>query len=211
MTASSQTADMSYQTLDELLRSVGEIVQLAELHGGICGALAAGGPRAAELWLEESLDEHATDARYGEANAASDLPASLHALVTASWQALDTGEFAFEPLLPEDDAPLEAQVQALALWCHGFLGGLGFAAPDVGASAQAGAAEAAAEAPAPVTIAEIVADFAEIARAGITEEDDRDRNQAEFALAELKEYVRASVQVVFEELDARRAAARDVH
>jgi uncharacterized protein len=207
VTASSQTTDMSYQTLDELLRSVGEIVQLAELHGGICGALAAGGPRAAELWLEDSLDERAADERDGEAIAAGDLPVSLRALMTATWQALDAGEMAFEPLLPEDDAPLEAQVQALALWCHGFLGGLGFAAPDVGASAPAGAAEA----PAPVTIAEIVADFAEIARAGVTEEDDRDRSQAEFALAELKEYVRASVQVVFEELDARRAAARDVH
>ena len=61
-------------------------------------------------------------------------------------------------------------------------------------------------------VAEILGDFAEIGRAGVDDEDAADRDQADFALAELKEYVRVSVQIVFEQLaDRREAAARDAH
>ena len=61
-------------------------------------------------------------------------------------------------------------------------------------------------------VAEILSDFAEMSRAGIDDEDVTDRDRADFALAELKEYVRVSVQIVFEQLaDRREAAARDAH
>jgi uncharacterized protein YgfB (UPF0149 family) len=61
-------------------------------------------------------------------------------------------------------------------------------------------------------LAEILADFGEISRAGIDEEYEADRDTADFALAELKEYARVSTQIVFESLAERRAAAaRDVH
>jgi uncharacterized protein YgfB (UPF0149 family) len=61
-------------------------------------------------------------------------------------------------------------------------------------------------------VAEILGDFAEMSRAGIDDEDVADRDRADFALAELKEYVRVSVQIVFEQLaDRREAAARDAH
>ena len=39
-------------------------------------------------------------------------------------------ELEFAPLLPDDDAPLDEQVQALALWCQGFLSGVGTTAPS---------------------------------------------------------------------------------
>ena len=42
---------------------------------------------------------------------------------------LDDGELKFEPLLPSDDAPLAEQVEALAVWCQGFLSGVGSTAP----------------------------------------------------------------------------------
>ena len=207
---------MSYEALSELLQSVGEVVQLPELHGGICGALVAGGPGAAELWLEESLEADAsqeadeTDALEAQQRASAEWLASLHAIVAAGWQALEARELAFEPLLPDDEALLEEQVEALAVWCHGFLSGLGVSAPDVGA--RAALSEGETQAGADASLGEILSDFAEIARAGVTDDDSVDRAQAEFALAELKEYVRASVQIVFEELGARRAAAaRDMH
>jgi uncharacterized protein len=209
------TASMSYEALSELLQSVGEVVQLPELHGGICGALVAGGPKAAELWLDESLDaspspeQREADLLDAQRMASSQYLESLHAVLRASWQALEARELAFEPLLPDDEALLEEQVEALALWCHGFLSALGFSAPDVGARAARGEGEG--QAGAAASVGEILSDFAEIARAGVSEED-VDGGQAEFALAELKEYVRASVQIVFEELGARRAAAaRDMH
>jgi uncharacterized protein YgfB (UPF0149 family) len=87
------------------------------------------------------------------------------------------------------------------LWCHGFLSGFGAGAPDLAARRahrrkEGGSAES--------EIAEILADFAQISRAGIDEEDAADRDRADFALAELKEYARVSAQIVFEDLAARR-------
>lgn len=111
-------------------------------------------------------------------------------------------DLVFEALLPDDDAPLEEQAQALALWCHGFLGGMGATAPGIGR--DRGGEDTA--------IGEILGDFAEISRAGLSDEEAAGRDQPDFALAEIHEYVRVSVQIVFEELGPQRAAVtRDSH
>ena len=138
--------------------------------------------------------------------ASAELREPLQNLLRSSWQTLHEAELAFELLLPADDSPLDEQVAALGAWCQGFLGGLGRSAPEVGRIDQD--KPRAEQGP----LEEIMTDFAEISRAGITDEDTVDPTQAEFALAEVQEYVRVSVQIVFGELAERRgAAARDVH
>ena len=230
---------IEYDALRDSLVRAGAILALPELHGGICGALCASGPAAAETWLDEGLVDEPG------AGPETDLRTSLHDLVTASWEFLSSTTLEFEPLLPDDDAPLDEQVEALAAWCHGFLGGLGYAAPDLGmpgATAPDGSPLAGSEAAplafgatrvrvadgehdaangngdgahaAAVHLDEICADFVEISRAGLTDDDAADRDRADFALAELREYVRVSVQIAFEALAARRASldvARDLH
>jgi len=191
-----------YTALRDTLTHAGTVLTLPDLHGGICGALCAGGPVAAERWLDDALA--------GEDAASVDpVRDPLQELVRSSWVALDGDALSFEPLLPDDDSALEEQVQALAAWTQGFLAGLGESAPEVGHHAAKSGEKATAELGG---IDEILGDFAEISRAGITDEDSADRDQADFALAELKEYVRVSVQIVFEELAGRRAEAqREVH
>ena len=203
LTAGSHISTNDYDALRESLSGSGTIVSLAELHGGLCGALCAGGPTAAERWLDGFLSDSDT----------ADVPGTRAVgvdLERATWTALADAELAFEPLLPSEDAPLDEQVQALALWCSGFLNGVGASAPDlVGGNAKPTAAAAAIVS---AEVAEILGDFAEMSRAGIDDEDVADRDRADFALAELKEYVRVSVQIVFEQLaDRREAAARDAH
>ena len=203
MTAGSHISTNDYDALRESLSGSGTLVSVPELHGGLSGALCAGGPSAAERWLDGFLADSDT------ADVAGTRAVGVE-LERAAWNALADAELAFEPLLPSEDAPLEEQVQALAQWCSGFLNGVGASAPDlVGRNAKptkAAAANASAE------VAEILGDFAEMSRAGVDDEDTADRNQADFALAELKEYVRVSVQIVFEQLaDRREAAARDAH
>jgi len=179
-----------YDTLRASLVDAGSLLALPELHGGVSGALCAGGPPAAERWLDDFFADHDADrASLGDA---------LRELVDATWLAFGGGELAFAPLLPDDDSGLEDQVQALALWCHGFLSGL---APDLAAGSARSDAEAA-----NAEVAEILADFAQISRAGMDDEDAADRDRADFALAELKEYARVSAQIVFEDLAAQRAA-----
>jgi uncharacterized protein YgfB (UPF0149 family) len=198
VTAGQPTTPRDYESLRESLVEAGALPALPEVHGGVTGALCAAGPAAAERWLDGLFAD----------NRASNLPRlrdSLREVVHATWQMLDGGELGFELLLPDEDAPLEDQVQALALWCHGFLDGLGTSAPELPSSRARGATGES-------EVAEILADFAEISRAGVGEDDAADRDQAGFALAEIKEYARVSAQIVFEELAERRAsAARDTH
>jgi uncharacterized protein len=203
VTLGSDISTNDYDALRESLSGSGTLVALPELHGGLCGALCVGGPSAAERWLDGFLSD-------SDAADVADTRAVGVELERTAWIALADAELGFGPLLPSEDSPLEEQVQALALWCSGFLNGVGASAPDlVGRNAkptEAAAAIASAE------VAEILGDFAEMSRAGVDDEDTADRNQADFALAEIKEYVRVSVQIVFEQLaDRREAAARDAH
>jgi hypothetical protein len=183
--------------LRESLADAGAVVALAELHGGVCGALCAGGAHAARRWVTDCFDDQ-------ELAATAAIADELEELIDASAKTLADDELKFEPLVPGDDAPLDEQVQALALWCQGFLSGVGTTAPSAAQSARQGTDSG--------SLAEILRDFAEISRAGLSEEEAAGQGQADFALAEIHEYVRVSVAVVFEELAAERAAAaRDVH
>jgi len=193
VTPTSATPPLDYDRLRDSLADAGAVVAPSELHGGVCGALCAGGAPAAERWLTDCLD----DLDLGMATVVD----ALDELVSSSSRMLGDAELAFEPLLPGDDAPLEEQVQALALWCHGFLGGLGATAPNAARNLAEGAA-----------LGEILGDFAEISRAGLSENEAAGEGQPDFALAEIQEFVRVGVQIAFEELRSERAAAaHDVH
>jgi uncharacterized protein YgfB (UPF0149 family) len=194
VTLSSATPPLDYDRLRDSLADAGAVVALAELHGGVCGALCAGGEPAARRWLKDCLDDE-------ELATAAALADELEELVDTSAKMLADSELRFEPLLPSDDVPLEEQVQALALWCHGFLSGLGITAPGIGARSTERD-----------SLGEILRDFAEISRAGLSEDEAAGEGQPDFALAEIHEYVRVSAQIVFEELDTERSAVpRDVH
>ncbi len=196
MTPSSAVPPLDYERLRDSLAAAGAVVAIAELHGGVCGALCAGGVAAASRWLAEALDDEQLDASPGA------VAGDLEDLIGASATMLDDGELKFEPLLPSDDAPLAEQVEALALWCQGFLSGIGSTAPALARSSAEGDA-----------LGEILRDFVEISRAGLSEDEAAGQDQPDFALAEIHEYVRVSVQIVFEALGAERAAAaaRDIH
>jgi uncharacterized protein len=194
VTPSSAVPPLDYDRLRDSLADAGAVVALAELHGGVCGAVCAGGAHAARRWITECFADQ-------ELAAPAAVVDELEELIGASEKSLADSDLRFEPLLPGDDAPLEEQVQALALWCQGFLSGVGTTAP---AAARQSADTR--------SLAEILRDFGEISRAGLSEEEAAGQGHADFALAEIHEYVRVSVQIVFEELAAERGAAgRDVH
>jgi uncharacterized protein YgfB (UPF0149 family) len=98
----------------------------------------------------------------------------------------------FQPLLPAEEASLEQRTEALAAWCQGFNYGLALAVRIADADAALKGEP----------VAEIVHDFAELAQLGYAE--DEIEGEGEVAWAELLEYVRVSVQLVFEELAAFR-------
>jgi uncharacterized protein YgfB (UPF0149 family) len=166
--------DEWFPVLARALESAGSPLGAAELHGGLCGVLCAGGPDAVPAWLGTcSAEIKEICARIG----------------TASWTELAGGEMAFTPLLPNDDTALPERVRALAAWCAGFVSGLG-----QGAAGFEGALGASDE------VTEVIGDFVEIGKANLDVEADGGDEGAEAAYAEVAEFVRVGVQIVFEEL-----------
>jgi uncharacterized protein YgfB (UPF0149 family) len=102
---------------------------------------------------------------------------------------LEGQEMEFELLLPEDEQPIDSRTSALGQWCQGFLYGLGTSALQ-DASALPG------------EVGEIVRDLTEISHVGVDDGQSAETNES--AYAELVEFVRVGVQLVFEELGPLR-------
>lgn len=142
----------------------------SELHGCLCGMLAAGGAPAAEAGLA-GLNQALDLDLHGE------LAGQVMDLYAATAVSLQDDEFDFAPLLPEDDCDIALRTSALAAWCSGFLAGY----------AQAGVAEAASV---PADSNEILRDLAIIAQAEVDEDAEEEESEASYA--ELVEYIRVA-------------------
>jgi uncharacterized protein YgfB (UPF0149 family) len=172
-----------YSTIQQLLAQERSLADAAEAHGTLAGCLCAAGGYRFEDWLHEILPE-------GRAQPAT--AAGLLELYHATAEALRQADMEFQLVLPDDAQPLEARTAALAEWCQGFLYGLGAGAiPD--ASQLPGEA------------GEIVRDLGEITRAAVDVDQDPESNES--AYAELVEFVRVGVQLLFEELAGARRPA----
>lgn len=166
-----------YAQLADALDDAGVSTSAAEAHGVITAALCA--PKTPD-WQGLVL---------GRARAAAaDLSPRLAALYEQTGQQLTGIEFLFAPLLPA--GPLPAQVDALGDWCRGFL--LGLSASGVNVEDVPGEA------------GEFISDAHRIAEAQMDDEGSEEEQQRE--LAEVVEYLRIGVQLVYEELHAANAA-----
>jgi uncharacterized protein YgfB (UPF0149 family) len=173
---------ITYGELDQSLQAVGSGVEAAEAHGCLCGALCVEGTFPAAEWAAEVLPDGADEA------VARPILELLSGLRDETLALLTGDDMDFQPLLPVDTEPLDARVRALAAWCSGFLYGLG----------RLGALDSL-----PGNLDEILRDFSEISRASLSPEDSGDDAESDYM--ELVEFVRASVQLSFEELAALRA------
>ncbi len=176
------SAASPYPELSQLLSDSHAVTEPAEAHGTLVGALCAISSYALSDWLAEILPEGAIPAATN---------AALAELYGATVESLRSTEMQFDLLMPDDTDSLEERARALGLWCNGFLYGLG----------SNGAAD-----PRQLStdVAEIVQDLGEISRAGVDGQDSEESN--EMAFAELVEFVRVGVQLVFEELSQKRTS-----
>ena len=157
----------------------------AEAHGTLCGLLCAAAEDVPEAWIHNTL----ADLEGYSLGGAGDARALLETLHQSTVAALEGDQMGFELLLPDDDTGLDDRAAALAAWCNAFLYGLAMRGlrpmeelPD--------------------ELREILADFSEIGRAGVAEEEAEEAGES--AYAELVEYVRVGVQIVFDECRAPR-------
>ncbi len=173
-----------YSEIQQALTDAHSLAEAAEAHGTLAGCLCATVAYRFEDWLAEILPDGRAGPQTTEA---------LRELFESTAGALGAAQMEFNPLLPGDIESLDARAAALGLWCQGFLYGLG-------ASSLHDATQL------PGDIGEIVRDLSEITRVGVDSAESSESNEG--AYAELVEFVRVGVQLVFEELEPLRAPAR---
>ncbi len=170
----------SFASLGESLARAGAACDAAEAHGIACGALCVAADTGEE-WLTRILDQATGNAAQQQA-----CRKELLALRDEARMLLLAGTLEFALYLPDDEARLGARTAALAEWCQGFLFGMGLGGErlrETGLADEAG---------------EVLRDMGEIAKAGF--EGDAGSEQDEADYAEIVEYVRVGVQLLFEEL-----------
>ena len=138
----------------------------AELHGALCGWLAAGGEDVPGWPALVMADGSLPVPAQGD---------PLDCLRCASAAQLDDTDFGFQLLLPDDSVPVAERAGAMFDWCRAFLGGFGLAVADRKLSEEG---------------EEALADIANLAAARV---DDVDPEGDEESLAEIEEYLRMAV------------------
>ena len=165
------------------LAQAGILADAAEIHGHLSGMVCLLGAAAPGAWLAQVLADSGSPA--GQSAAV------LERKAADTCATLEAGDMSFAPLLPRDERPLAERAECLAHWCQGFMRGLGVAVeaePEMVLQSD--------------TAKEIIEDFSEISRAMYGSEETE--TEAEAAYAELVEYVRVSVQFIFEDLHPAR-------
>lgn len=166
---------LDFAALDAVVRQIERGGDTAEIHGSVCGALCVQRPEEIDLFM---LVDAGVPAR-------SRAPEGLKQLRDEALVSLQDEALGFAPLLPDDSHSLETRVEAMAAWCAGFLFGLSL---KPGFDPRAMSDDA----------LEILTDFTELTRASFDPEEDGELE--EVAYAELVEYVRVGVQLIYMEL-----------
>jgi uncharacterized protein YgfB (UPF0149 family) len=173
---------VDYTAMQRILSQAGALTDAPEAHGTLAGAFCSADDYRFESWLAEL---------FADGRAAEEPARLLREMFNQTRAALHADDLQFIAVLPDDVEPLAARAEALGQWCQGFLYGLGtnpIPHPDA----------------LPADVAEVVRDLSSIVQVGVDETEDDETNES--AYAELVEFVRVGVQLLFEELAPYRAA-----
>ena len=173
----------SFESLEQVLQRAGALVAAAKAHGSFCGSVCLLGPQAAPAWIAEMFAVSG-----GNDVLANECTDVLLQIAASTYDHLQEGDMSFIMLLPSDDEDLELRTVDLAKWCQGFKQSFSAAGEDDPKAREIVDSG---------IVQEILHDFSEIARA--TAAPAGDNLEDETAYMELVEYVRASVQLLFEE------------
>ena len=174
---------VNFFDLENNLHSVGSSWLCAQSHGLLCGRLSVMGPNAFNVCIEQIFEGASSQELLRQS-----CENMLQDLFKDTWMQLVERQSEFELFLPDDEGNINERTEALSHWCDGFLHGI-----VTGKKPKILKEYLNNE---PINI--IIKDFLEITRASVNEETDEEEN--ENAFNEVMEYIRVSVQLVYEEL-----------
>jgi len=167
----------------------------SELHGSLCGRLAAGDPVKPQAWMSTACEQMGVAPETAESPALADFLEQAHAEALDQFKAAD---MSFQLLLPDEDYALEQRLLALSSWVRGFLEGM---------ASTAGAALG----EAPEEIRELIEDLVAISQVAETEDESE---EGEVQFTEIVEYVRLGALSVYTEFNPpapRTASGETLH
>ena len=171
--------------LDEALENCDSGRNSIQAHGLLCGYIMTHGLKGHDMWLhrmfENSSNEKGDKYKY-----------IFDDLFIRTWQQLEERQSEFELFLPGDDRGLLTRAKAIGSWCDSYLHGL------ISSVTTENLKKAINREPTSI----LIKDLLEMTKATIGEEDDDETNERSYA--ELVEYTRIAVQLIFEELDESR-------
>ncbi len=176
--------------LEGLLFDVDAMLGATESHGALCGMLCAQGATDVAQWMLHVLGEREEGSK--DLQQAGKMLLHIHQVTV---EQMNDSDVQFDLMLPDDDESLEARVEALGVWCQGFVYGL----------AAGGVKE---DTDLPEDSKELIKDILEISRAGYAADDEaelnasveNDSDEDEVAFMEVSEYVRMGILLIYEEL-----------
>ncbi len=180
----------TFEQIEEKLGSLTGQPGAAESHGALCGLLCNRGDLPdGGGWLQQI---------FPGANPDVEAEAVFRQLCAKTKSDLDDSCFAFSPLLPDDDQPVDRRIEALGEWCQGFMLGL-----SLGGLQQTEQLSPEAQ--------EILRDLAEMGQAGSYQLDGDEQDERSYA--ELVEYLRTAVLLLHAELgcDKQPVSAGKLH
>jgi yecA family protein len=165
-----------YQILNKSLTLVGALMSVAEAHGILSGLLCSSNFDN-DKWLKHVLGE--TSVQDG---LASECEQQLLLLKNYTLEQLNSPNFEFMPLVPDEDESMQERTQAIGAWCEGFLFGLGLAGVEKFAGDEK----------------EFINDLVSISRIESTGDNDSDENEEHYM--QIIEYIKIGVISLYEEL-----------
>jgi len=168
-----------YEPLNKTLYYVGALTDASEAHGILCGLLCTVPIQIEDnLWLKPILGEMAV-----RDNLAEKSQQQLQFLKKYTEMQLESSNYEFSPLVPDDNHSLFERTQALGGWCQGFL--FGFSLVNQRKMETL-----------PESVTEFIKDLTSFTRIAPTQEKD---NESERAYMHLIEYIRVGVLTVYQE------------
>ena len=147
-------------------------VEAAELHGSLCGYLSGGAQAPGRSnWLARVMSDPELDAVPADS--------ALDRMYVATEALLESADFGFDLLLPDEETPIGERGEALLGWCRGFLGGFGLSAGSNPPLSDDGA--------------DALRDLAKMAGSELTYEDPEGDEES---LAEVAEFVRVAAMLL---------------
>jgi len=151
----------------------------AELHGQLCGYLAAGVTLPLEDWL--TMVAEFCDIESWKEDASR---TAIVELYTATLTLLQNGEYALVPCISDEDAEICERGVTLSQWAHGFLAGYGLSGQKKDLTDET---------------KQVLRDFANISGMQADMRVLEENNDNETDLTELVEYVRLSAMMLYSE------------